>query len=562
MNPSRRLLTTSTTLLILGLAGCGESDPAPTAAAPVTDTGSTATDAGATVDTTGATDTGSTGPIVDEGCVVSAPNQALCEGIVCDGATICISGECVPQPTAGDLVITEILYNPPSHDLGQEWFEVKNVSDHHVTLRGMTVSNGDDSETFTVAALTLVPAGCLAVVAQDGATAAGGASSSWKGEETFYLQNTRDQIILSLEGVEIDRVEYDEDLGWPAAGGVSLALDPEFESGDNNDPAGWCFGVSPLEATTPDGNKTWAKGSPGAQNPVCDFDCFKYDCSQRPDECTEAGMLKLYSGDGVCIPEDGCDFSAVSETLDCAVEYGANFICQDGACVDPCEGMVCNTPPANECDGNSVVEYGAAGSCTAGECVYPVTSTSDCGAQVCSTAMGPAACVDASEAGVPLTGYSIQLLQNGETPDKVKVEVELEGDYAHGQYILVTRNTTLEAWPSLFTPALDGSSIASVAEHHDTENSWQFNSVDDPVRILDPTGQVVDLGSGVKNGVNRRQADGSWLAVDGAITAGASGAPEVVAGVAGPLYIYEFGEACGDCPLTDFNGNYVLIYIP
>ena len=86
--------------------------------------------------------------------------------------------------------------------------------------------------------------------------------------------------------------------------------------------------------------------------------------------------------------------------------------------------------------------------------------------------------------------------------------------------------------------------------------------MDDPVRILDPVGQVVDIGYGVKNGVNRRQADGSWLQVEGGVTAGAAGAPESVAGTAGTLYIFELGEACGDCQLTDFNGNYALIYIP
>ena len=287
-----------------------------------------------------------------------------------------------------------------------------------------------------------------------------------------------------------------------------------------------------------------------------------YDCSQRPDECTDEGTLKTYSDAGVCIPESGCDYSAVSETIDCATEYGSSFVCQEGACVDPCEGLLCNTPPANECDGNSVVVYGEAGTCSAGVCSYPVTSTTDCGADVCSTATGPASCVDAALAGVPLSGYRIQLLQNGEAPENIKLDVELSGDYAHGQYILLTRNASMEAWPAMFTPALDGAAVTNITEHHDSEDTWQFNSVDDPVRILDPVGQVVDIGYGVKNGVNRRQADGSWLQVEGGVTAGAAGAPESVAGTAGAIYIFELGEACGDCQLTDFNGNYALIYIP
>ena len=252
----------------------------------------------------------------------------------------------------------------------------------------------------------------------------------------------------------------------------------------------------------------------------------------------------------------------MSETIDCAQTYGMEYVCQLGACVNPCEGQICSTPPAAECQGNSVVTYGANGQCSAGLCEYPVASTVDCGADVCSTAMGPASCVDASLAGVQLSGYRIQLLQNGESPDHVKFEVELSGDFNHGVYIVVTRNATLTTWPAMFSPALAGDAMASIAELYDSEDSWQFNSVDDPVRILDASGQVVDMGYGVKNGVNRRQEDGSWQTTDAGSTSGATGAPASVAGVGGPVYIFEIGEACSECQLTDFNGNYALLYVP
>jgi hypothetical protein len=241
---------------------------------------------------------------------------------------------------------------------------------------------------------------------------------------------------------------------------------------------------------------------------------------------------------------------------------GPSFVCLQGACVDPCAGQICSSPPAAECNGNSVVTYGASGVCSAGLCTYPIASTTDCGADVCSTAMGPASCVDASLAGVQLSGYRIQLLQNGEAPEHVKFEVELAGDYGHGSYIVVARNATMPSWPLMFTPALGGADVANVVELYDSEDAWQFNSLDDPVRIMDAAGQVVDMGVGVKNGINRRQADGSWLEVDGATTSGAMGAPDVVAGVGGPLYIFEIGEACGECHLFDYNGNYTMIYIP
>jgi hypothetical protein len=276
----------------------------------------------------------------------------------------------------------------------------------------------------------------------------------------------------------------------------------------------------------------------------------------------DEGTLKTYSADGICIPESGCDFSTVTETVDCAAAMGPSFVCLQGACVDPCAGQICSSPPAAECDGNSVVTYAGTGFCSSGLCTYAITSSTDCGADVCSTATGPASCVDASLAGVQLSGYRIQLLQNGEAPENVKFEVELSGDYSHGSYIVVVRDATITSWPLMFKPALGGAAVANIVELYDTEDSWQFNSIDDPVRILDATGQIVDMGVGVKDGINRRQADSGWLEVEGATTAGAVGAPDAVAGVAGPLYIFEIGEACTECHLFEYQGNYAMIYVP
>ncbi|MDX9721041.1 MAG: hypothetical protein RBU37_09840, partial [Myxococcota bacterium] len=46
--------------------------------------------------------------------------------------------------------------------------------------------------------------------------------------------------------------------------------------------------------------------------------------------------------------------------------------------VDPCAGVVCDTPPANDCSGDNAQVYESTGTCTAGVCSYAVASTIDC----------------------------------------------------------------------------------------------------------------------------------------------------------------------------------------
>ncbi|HEY6879486.1 MAG TPA: hypothetical protein VI299_15775, partial [Polyangiales bacterium] len=47
----------------------------------------------------------------------------------------------------------------------------------------------------------------------------------------------------------------------------------------------------------------------------------------------------------------------------------------DAAQGDPCSGVVCSSPPASTCDGNTLVSYSFAGSCVSGTCTYPQQTT-------------------------------------------------------------------------------------------------------------------------------------------------------------------------------------------
>ena len=63
-------------------------------------------------------------------------------------------------PSAGQLVITEIMINPEAvSDTDGEWFEVFNPTELYLELQGLTISDGAD-EQFTIdGSLTIPPGG-------------------------------------------------------------------------------------------------------------------------------------------------------------------------------------------------------------------------------------------------------------------------------------------------------------------------------------------------------------------------------------------------------------------
>jgi hypothetical protein len=118
-------------------------------------------------------------------------------------------------------------------------------------------------------------------------------------------------------------------------------------------------------------------------------------CDDPPfDECDDDTLVD-YPDDGVCAPAGGdprCEYEPV--TSDCTA---ADRQCQGGACVDPCQGNPCNSPPAARCTGPNLHTFASPGTCTSPggvvDCAYAETTT-NCAAQgqVCSDEAGT--CVD------------------------------------------------------------------------------------------------------------------------------------------------------------------------
>ncbi len=120
------------------------------------------------------------------------------------------------------LRITEFLADPSAQaDSAGEFFEITNVSQRAVLLSGLQVRDGG-SDAFTVSDALQIEAGAYMVFGRS-ASAAGGLVDYVYGR-AMTLANSADEIVLILDGVEIDRVEYGP--GWPLKAGRSTQLDP------------------------------------------------------------------------------------------------------------------------------------------------------------------------------------------------------------------------------------------------------------------------------------------------------------------------------------------------
>lgn len=151
----------------------------------------------------------------------------------------------------GELFVSEFLADPTAvTDANGEWFELHNTTGDALDLQGLRVEDNGGSG-FTVETPLMVPADGFVVLAAELDPALNGgvhADATWP---SFNLANGADEIVLSHNGVEIDRVAWD--AGFPLAAGASTQLEPGATQ--------WCLS----EVSFGDGDL----GSPGADNAPC-----------------------------------------------------------------------------------------------------------------------------------------------------------------------------------------------------------------------------------------------------------------------------------------------------
>ena len=245
-----------------------------------------------------------------------------------------------PALSAGDLVVTEIMYNPYAAgtiaDTAGEWFEIYNTTDKSIDLGGVVIHDAGKDQ-FVVPAGNLIGAKSYFVLAISADTTVnGGVTVGYAYAKAMTLNNTFDTIAIASNGVEIDSVTYDITKGWLNVNGVSLSLSPSSTTATaNDDPSNWCGATSLL----PDGDK----GTPGKANDGCQLDGDKDGIPDNIDNCpTVANPSQLDSNkNGI---GDACEASGQT-CGDGKLDPGET--CDDGGTVsgDGCSGY-CQTEPA------------------------------------------------------------------------------------------------------------------------------------------------------------------------------------------------------------------------
>ena len=172
--------------------------------------------------------------------------------------------DAVAPSAAGQLVITEIHADPAGvYDQDGEWFELLNTTESTTfTLEGAVFSD-DDSESFTVTGDIVVAPGERLVLGRSHEIAInGGAHVNFGYGNEMTLANGGDELVLTVDGVEIDRVAWTS--SWNITRGASLQLAPTaIDDVSNDDVASWCVSLQEF-GTVAD------RGTPGMPNHSCD----------------------------------------------------------------------------------------------------------------------------------------------------------------------------------------------------------------------------------------------------------------------------------------------------
>ncbi|MEO6774930.1 MAG: hypothetical protein ABI467_18320 [Kofleriaceae bacterium] len=105
--------------------------------------------------------------------------------------------------------------------------------------------------------------------------------------------------------------------------------------------------------------------------------CATTTCTTAPAATCSGTVLQTYDPNGTCDGTSGTGVcSYAPHAIDCAITHQ---LCEGGACVDPCDGVACTTPPAESCTGPMSTTYAATGTCVgatgAAVCHYAPTTT-------------------------------------------------------------------------------------------------------------------------------------------------------------------------------------------
>lgn len=224
-----------------------------------------------------------------------------------------------PGPNAGDLVFTEIHYNPKDTltitDATHEFIEVYNASTGVISLRNVTITNG---VTFTFPEDAFITPGEHVVVAQTSATYAGNNYQVFQWVVGQGLNNSGEPIVLkNASGVYIDSVNYSSSAPWPInITNTGSSIELRNYASDNNVGSNW--GAS-INAILP-----YFRATPGALNSIVGRPTLPSSSLVFSSRTTNSFTAKWTRGDGgkrlvfvskqamTQFPADGASYSSNS----------------------------------------------------------------------------------------------------------------------------------------------------------------------------------------------------------------------------------------------------------
>jgi hypothetical protein len=150
------------------------------------------------------------------------------------------------KPVAGDLLITEVMYDPSGTEPDQEWFELYNTTNGARDLTGLTLIDGAQ-RTHTLASLTIDSGKYLLLVRNKTAATGAGIGAAAIGYEYGAGQAASQGIILAngstgaiaLRDGSTDLVRANYGAWNVATGGHSIQL-KSLAGGEATTSAGWC----------------------------------------------------------------------------------------------------------------------------------------------------------------------------------------------------------------------------------------------------------------------------------------------------------------------------------
>ncbi len=177
--------------------------------------------------------------------------------------------EIIPKkPEPGDMIFTEFMVNPQvAEDEQGEWVELFNTSGYSIDVGGYYFQDNDYDLYILEGPIVVAAGDYLVLCASLDIDLNGGVPcDAWFKRDSegdgLALANGPDEIMLVRpDGVEIDRVEYDDTWYLP---GIAIGVNPLYQDGEGNDDLShWCHQTTVISS----GGEP---GTPGQVNDSCE----------------------------------------------------------------------------------------------------------------------------------------------------------------------------------------------------------------------------------------------------------------------------------------------------